>query len=431
MKLLLIGPSRYNNDNTVFKLKKLQFPRLNMLHLAALTPKDVEIKIVEEIVEDIDFDENCDLVGITAFTSQAPRAYTIADEFRKRGKTVVMGGIHVSSLPDEGLAHADCVVIGEADYLWEQVVNDFKNTSLKTTYKSEKLHDLKGFPVPRYDLINRKKYRRAVVVQASRGCPHDCDFCSVTKFFGGSYRARPVDEVIRDVKASGVKRIFFADDNIIANRKYAAELFKKLTPLNIRWGGQATITLGHFPDLCKQMSDSGCQHLCVGIESINQASLDTVGKSHNKVSDYYRLIRTMVKNGLSLHFSMIVGLDGDDEAIFPDTLKFVSELKPLRAMLHVPTPYPGTKLAQRLESENRLFHKDWSKYRDGSVVFQPKNFSKERLEELTLSAFKEIYSLKSVLVRCMFQPKLNILYSLALNFLDRKDAVRGMPLNGG
>ncbi len=431
MKLLLIGPSRYTDDNAILKLEKLQFPRLNMLLLAALTPKGVDIKIVEEIVEEINFDEACDLVAITAFTSQAPRAYTIADEFRKRGKTVIMGGLHASVMQEEALTHADCIVEGEADYLWEQIVNDFIDGNLKQKYKSEKLHDLKGLPVPRYDLINRKKYRRAVVVQASRGCPHNCDFCSVTKFFGGSYRTRPVDEVIRDVKAAGVRRFFFADDNIIANRAYSTELFKKLIPLNIRWTGQSTINLGHFPELCRTMADSGCQHLCIGIESVNQASLESVGKSHNKVSDYHKLIRTMRDNGLSVHFSMIVGLDGDDKSIFPDTLKFISQLKPLRAVLHVPTPYPGTKLTQQLEEEGRLLNKDWSKYRDGSVVFQPKNFSKEELENLTRATTREIYSLKSMVVRCLAQPKLNLAYSFVLNYLDRQAAVRGVPLNGG
>lgn len=431
MKLLLIGPSRYTDDNAILKLEKLQFPRLNMLLLAALTPKGVDIKIVEEIVEEINFDEACDLVAITAFTSQAPRAYTIADEFRKRGKTVIMGGLHASVMQEEALAHADCIVEGEADYLWEQIVNDFIDGNLKQKYKSDKLHDLKGLPVPRYDLINREKYRKAVVVQASRGCPHNCDFCSVTKFFGGSYRTRPVDEVIRDVKAAGVRRFFFADDNIIANRAYSEELFRKLIPLNIRWTGQSTVNLGHFPDLCRLMSDSGCQHLCIGIESINQASLESVGKSHNKVSDYYKLIRTMRDNGLSVHFSMIVGLDGDDKTIFQDTLKFVSELKPLRVVLHVPTPYPGTKLTQQLEEEGRLLNKDWSKYRDGSVVFQPKNFSKEELENLTRATTREIYSLKSMVVRCLAQPKLNLAYSFVLNYLDRQAAVRGVPLNGG
>lgn len=235
MKLLLIGPSVNYDDGYVFEKQRVLFPRLNMLHLAGLTPKDVEIEIVEELAENIDFETKCDLVGITAFTCQAPRAYEIATEFRKRDKTVIMGGIHVSSLPSEALKHVDSIIVGEADYLWPGVIADFKDKKLKPIYECSKLHDLKDLPIPRYDLVKKTNYIMPFMpVQASRGCPHNCDFCTVTRFFGGSYRLRPINEVIRDVKASGSKRILFVDDNIVANRKYARELFTRLIPLKIR-----------------------------------------------------------------------------------------------------------------------------------------------------------------------------------------------------
>jgi len=195
---------------------------LTLLYLAGLTPKDVEVCIVDELVEDVDFKAECDLVAITTFTSQAIRAYDIADKFREAGKKVVMGGIHVSALPDEAKEHADSIIIGEADYLWEGVVEDFSNNRLQPIYKCTKFHDLKSLPVPRYDLVKRNNYMASMMpVQASRGCPHNCEFCTVTEFFGGSYRFRPVDDVIRDVKASGSKSIFFVDNNIIANRAYS------------------------------------------------------------------------------------------------------------------------------------------------------------------------------------------------------------------
>ena len=259
MKLLLIGPSRYDAKGEVLKYKKILFPRLGLLQLAGLTPKDVEVKIIEEFVEDVDFDADYDLIGISAFTSQASRAYKIADEFKKRGKSVIIGGIHASSLPDEAEQYVDSVVIGEAENLWEQVVEDFRAGNLQPRYQSTQHHDLKNLPVPRYDLVNRSKYFVSTMpVQATRGCPFNCDFCSVTRFFGGTYRVRPVDDVIRDIKASGTKRLFFVDDNVISNKEYAKELFTKLIPLNIEWVSQCVIDLGRHTELCRLAAASGC-----------------------------------------------------------------------------------------------------------------------------------------------------------------------------
>ncbi len=432
MKLLLVGPSRYDDEGKVLKKKKSLIPRLGLLHLAGLTPEDVDVSIIDEIVDDIDFSGNYDIVGITAFTSQVERAYTIADEFRQRGKAVIMGGIHISSLPDEAQAHADSVIIGEADYIWEQIIADFKSGELKPRYKCEKFHDLKGLPVPRYDLVDKKKYLASTMpVQASRGCPHNCDFCTVTKFFGGSYRLRPVDEVIRDIKATGSKRIFFIDDNIIANRAYSRELFEKLIPLNLVWMGQCTINLGLFPDLCALMAKSGCFWLCIGVESVNQRSLNSVDKNHNKVSEYHKLLKTIRASGLTFILSMIVGFDEDDETIFGDTVSFVNEVKPIVASMNVPIPYPGTKLTARLESEGRILHKNWSKYRSKNVVFKPKLLGAEQLEEMAIAAHKEVYSFKSILLRGFAQPVKLIFRALIVNFVARLNAAKGENWNSG
>jgi radical SAM superfamily enzyme YgiQ (UPF0313 family) len=421
MKLLIIGPSGCYSDGSLFKKSKSLFPRLNLIHLAGLTPKDVEIEIVEESAENIDFEAECDLVGITAFTSQAPRAYRIADEFRKRDKTVIMGGVHVSSLPDEALKHADSIVIGEADYLWAGIIDDFKNKKLKSIYKHSQLHDLKDLSIPRYDLVNKTDYIMPFIpVQASRGCPHDCEFCAVTRFFGGSYRLRPIGDVIRDVNASGSKRILFVDDNIIGNRKYAKELFTRLIPLKIRWVSQSTINLGRFPDLCRLATKSGCFGLFIGVDSVNQASLNLVGKTQNKVSEYYRLLKSIRENGLSTMLSMIVGLDEDDESIFNDTLQFVSNIKPFMVIIGVPIPYPGTEMARKLETKDRILHKDWSKYRGFNVVFSPKLLTKSQLEKDTLSIVKKLYSFESIIMRSLNQPLRNIPSSIFSNFVIRK-----------
>lgn len=432
MKLLLIGPSRYKDDGAILRRKWIPFPRLNLLHLAALTPKGIQVDVIDELVEEIDFGAECDLVAITTFTSQAPRAYDIADRFRGMGKKVIMGGIHVSSIPEEAKRHTDSIVLGEADYLWRGIIEDFRNNALKPLYQSTQFHDLRRLPTPRYDLVKKRYYLASTMpVQASRGCPHNCDFCTVTRFFGGSYRFRPVDDVVRDIKATGSRRIFFVDDNIIANREYAKELFTRLIPLKIRWSGQSTINLGNFPDLCKLAAESGCFFLCIGVESINQASLNHVGKKHNKVQEYYRLLRAMRENGLSVQLSMIVGFDGDDENIFDETIKFVSDIKPFLTSINVPIPYPGTRLTNRLEVENRILHRDWSKYRVGKVVFSPRLLSKEQLETQALSAYKRLYTFKSIIVRSLSQPRRNIIRSFVTNLIGRKFVYKGEWLNAG
>ncbi len=421
MKLLLIGPSGCNNDGSVFEKGKILFPRLNLIHLAGLTPKDVEIEIVEELAENIDFETECDLVGITAFTCQAPRAYEIATEFRKRGKIVIMGGIHVSSLPSEALKHVDSIIVGEADYLWPGVIADFKDKKLKPIYECSKLHDLKDLPIPRYDLVKKTNYIMSLMpVQASRGCPHNCDFCTVTRFFGGSYRLRPIDDVIRDIKASGSRNILFVDDNIIANRKYARELFTRLISLKIGWVSSSTINIGHFPDLCRLATQSGCFGLLIGIESANQASLNVVGKRQNKVSEYYRLLKSIRKNGLPVMLSIIVGLDEDDEGIFDDTIKFVSNIKPFMPLVGVPIPYPGTGMANKLESGNRLLHKEWFKYRGVNVIFSTRLLGKDKLQKEALSTLKKLYTFKSIIIRSFNQPLQKIFGSLFSNLVMRR-----------
>ncbi len=432
MKLLIIGPSRYNDDGSILKRNKVPFPRLNLIFLASLAPKNVDVTTVDEIVEPLDIEADCDLVAITILTSQAVRAYDIADAFRKRGKKVVMGGIHVSALPEEAKQHADSIVIGEADYLWETIINDFKDNDLKPIYKCEKLHDLKGLPIPRYDLVKKGGYMTSTLpVWASRGCPHNCDFCTVTKFFGNTYRFRPVDDVVRDIKASGSKRFFFIDDNIIANRKYSEELFTKLIPLKIRWNGQSTINIGKFPELCSLASRSGCFFLCIGIESINQESLKTVSKGQNNVSDYYKYLKTIKDNGLSVQLSMIVGFDKDDETIFDNTLKFVSDIKPHLVSLNVPIPYPGTTFTKNLENAGRILHKDWSQYRVGKVVFKPKLLSRDELETKAASTFKKLYSLNSIISRSLAQPKGHFAPSIATNYVARKFVLKNEWLNAG
>lgn len=310
-------------------------PSLALPVVAALTPTDVDVEIEDEYLMDIDFENKADLVGITSMTTQAERAYQIADEFRRRGKPVVMGGIHVSALPEEAAQHCDSVVVGEAELLWERVITDFRKGGLQRVYRTDQRHNLRGLPVPRIDLLPLHRYSIPVIpVQTSRGCPHRCDFCIVTEFFGGTYRFRPVDEVVREIeiqkalfKEKRKKIIFFADDNIAANRVHAKELFKALIPLKIPWGCQCTLNITDDPQLLDLAAESGCIHMFIGIETINAASLKSVNKSFNRVEKYEKALETLRQRGIHVEASMIVGFDEDREDIFDTMLAFLTRNK--------------------------------------------------------------------------------------------------------
>src|SRR3990172_4408517 len=241
MKLLLILPKNERSYwGQVSKSGKAGFARLNLPTLAALTPKEWEVEILDARVTSVDYNARVDLVGITGFTAEIPSAYHIADNFRKKGVKVVMGGVHVSALPDEALQHADAVVIGEAELVWHKLILDFKRGELKQKYKADNLCDMKNMVIPHRNLLNREMYSGFYTLQATRGCPFNCDYCAVTAFFGQEFRTRPVDEVIEEIKGFGSKKFFFMDDNIVGRPRYAKELFRRLIPLNVIWGSQAS-----------------------------------------------------------------------------------------------------------------------------------------------------------------------------------------------
>jgi radical SAM superfamily enzyme YgiQ (UPF0313 family) len=252
MRIELINPNNSFNAANIRFLQKGLFnslkakaysPSLNLCMIAAYTPRDIEVSITDECVSAIDFNKKVDLVGITCLTATAPRAYEIADAFRERGVKVVMGGIHVSTLPDEALQHCDSVVIGEAEGLWEKVIQDFRRERLKSKYQNGSFVDLRGLPIPRRDLLDPKDYVTVNTVQTTRGCPFNCSFCSVKLFNGGRYRFRPIEDVVEEIKTLPSKNVFFVDDTILSRRERTKKLFKALIPLKIRWGSQPSSSL--------------------------------------------------------------------------------------------------------------------------------------------------------------------------------------------
>lgn len=435
MKLLLIQPSQIIDGGKVYKAQKLMFPRLSLPVLASLTPSEIQVEIIDEYFEDVPFDNPADLIGISFMTPQAPRAYQIGDEFRKCGKKVVMGGIHTSALPEEALEHADAVVVGEAEGIWADVLEDFKSGKMGGIYRAPQFPNLKGLPLPRYDLLKKERYRLLKLnfpIQAGRGCPFNCEFCSVTKFFGGKYRCRPVEEVAQEIRQSSLKKIFFIDDNIVSNRAYARELFKALIPLKLRWGGQAPLTLGKDEELLNLAAESGCGLLYIGVESISSSNLTAYGKSFFEAEEISGLLARIQKRGILIRASIIFGMDGDNPDVFQKTVDFLVREKVAYAEFFILTPMPGTGLRRKLEKESRIIDYDWSNYDGLHTVYQPLGLGKESLEKGLWDAYREFYTIPNIFRRCLKMGRQNRrLRTLIANFYYRGMITKGRhPLYG-
>ena len=404
-------------------IKNIWFARLTLTALAALTPPDIEVKITDENVEPIDFEENVDLVGVTGMVMHAPRAYQIAQRFRQRGIPVVMGGPHASSVPLEAKEYVDAVVIGEAENVWQGLIEDFKEGRLKPFYKADAYCSMKGIPPPRRDLLRREAYMTVNCVQTTRGCPHQCDFCHVTHFFGKTYRCRPVEEVIEEVERLDGEFVVFIDDNIAGNRNYAKELFTRLKPLKKKWASQASMTLTRDPELLKLAAESGCVSLFIGVESLSSENLKAVNKAFNQVSQFEEAMKALHDHDIMILAGFIFGLDHDDEGVFERTLRFCERNRIELPTFFILTPLPGTALFQRMESEGRLLHKDWGQYNGATVVFKPRLMTEETLQRGFNWACKEGYSWNSIFKR-VFHPQQRFFTRVVSNIAYRSIAQR-------
>ncbi|MDP4267944.1 MAG: radical SAM protein [Bacteroidota bacterium] len=413
-KLLLIQPSQIDSDGNIKKDKTSFLPRLALPQIAALTPDNYKITIIDEYLEDIDFNSDADLIGISATTPQAPRAYQISKEFRYRGKKVILGGMHASLIPEEAKYHADSIIIGEAENLWDKVLEDFENNNLKPVYKNSPDNlDILHIPSPRLDKLKLDKYEFPFrPVQTTRGCPHNCDYCSVTNFFGKSYRYRSIDDIVREVQGLDSKYVMFVDDNIAANPKRAKQLFKAITPLKINWTSQSTMAVAYDEELLELAQESGCANLMMGLESISAQSLATVNKSFNKVDDYHFMVERLHKHNITVLAFMIFGFDTDDETIFERTAKFTEDLKIDFPVYWILTPLPGTPFYHRMEAEGRIIERDWSKYDCTNVVFKPKLMSPETLQEGYYYACKRGYSFKNMMKKLTYPTGFSIVKHL-------------------
>lgn len=384
MNILLISPVQ---DPEVKTSRFAMIPQLALQLIAGLTPEEHRVRVVEEELEPIDFDAPCDLVGISCMTSNAPRAYRAAAEFKKRGKQVVMGGVHPTVLPEEALRHADAVVVGEAEGVWEQVLEDAESGRLGGTYHQPYP------PLERYVSIDHAGTRRkpfgVVPVMTTRGCPYDCEFCCVNNLFGKKVRHVPVENVVRQITESGGKLFMFLDDNIVGNPGYARRLFEAIKPLGIKWVGQSSISFARDETLMKLAAETGCVGLFFGLESVSTSQLKKMRKS---ISDIHRIeeaIKRIQGHGIGFHASMIFGFDDDTPEVFEQTLRFLNRNKIYSVSLNTLTPYPGTRLYRRMKAQGRLLTEDWRHYDHKTVVFTPMHMTPAQLQAGRMWVFRE------------------------------------------
>ncbi len=377
MKIMLIAPASGKwqrvGKHKLFGGRVFRFSMLSLLSVAAETPPDIHVQLVDEQVEKIPWDADVDLVGITCMTALAPRAYEIAARFRARGVPVVLGGMHPTLCPDEAIQHADAVVAGEAEGLWPRVVEDARAHRLAGIYRHDTLPSLAGIKPPPRHLLDPARYATVHAVQATRGCPHGCDFCAVSAFNRQTQRRRPIEEVVAEVSSIPDRFIIFVDDNLTADRAYAADLFRALKPLKKWWITQSTLAIADDPEFVKLAADAGCKGLFVGLETFSADNLQSVNKGFNRVQQYRDAIRLLHAHGIAIEAGIVFGFDGDNASVFESTLRILDELQVDVIQVSIFTPLPGTP--RHIAMKNRLTDLNWSHYDFHNVVFQPRLMS--------------------------------------------------------
>lgn len=382
------------------EFKRAMAPSFALLTLAALTPSSFDIYLEDENVSSINLEDTPDLVAITVNIDSSIRAYEISEAYRKRGIKVIMGGIHPSVLPDESLMHADSICIGEVEELWEIILQDFSRDQLKRIYYNENITDLAKIPLPRFDIINKNDYLYTNISFTSRGCPFQCQFCyNSARYVHNKFRNRPIKTVIEEVKALNNKHIMFLDDNFIGNINWTKEFLKELKPLKLKWNVACSTNIVNHPDLLDQMQECGCRSLFIGFETINQYTNLSANKAHNNVLLYEKLISELHKRDIMVNASIVFGFDNDTKDVFKNTLEWLIKNKVETVTAHILTPYPGTKLFDKLDQEGRIFDKDWSHYNTSQVVFAPLNMTKEELFNGYLWLYDEFYTYRNIFKR--------------------------------
>jgi len=402
VKIALISPKGplYRHRNGIFK-KSLRYAPLTLTTLASLTPDDVavEYQLIDEGIEEVPLNINADLIGMTVITGTSLRAYELSSHYRKQGIPVVLGGPHVTLLPDEARQHASSIVTGYAEQTWPQLIRDFARGSLQPRYDQGDNLSLENLPFPKRELLDARKFLTMDVFEATRSCAHACDFCVAPSAWGRKPYQKPIDYVIEDIKRQRAKKIIFVDLNLISDKKYAAKLFEAIIALGINWFGLSTSLIMHEPELLTLMARSGCTGLLIGFESISKDNLFSSKKGFNSPENYANLVSTLHRHRISVMGCFVFGMDHDDEAVFDETARFVVDTCIDLPRFAIVTPFPGTPLFDRLNKERRIISRNWELYDGQHVVFQPKLMSVDSLIAGHQRAWKAVYSWRSIVQR--------------------------------
>lgn len=373
---------------------------LTIAVLKSLTPEAVETAFYDDRVELINYDEPTDLVVITVETYTARRSYEISRAFRERGAKVVLGGYHTTLMPEEALLHADAIITGNAETVWESLLEDFQKKELKRCYAGK--HAYSPLP-PDKSIYKGKKYLPVSLIETGRGCCNHCDFCSIASYYRCKYFARPHEYILKDIQNSAYKYHFLVDDNLMADKKNALELFEKINPLKIKWAGQGTLSMAKDEALLKAMKESGCEIILIGFESLEEENLKQMKKSVNLImKERDELVKRIHDAGIGIYATFIFGYDYDTEETIEKALRFSEKHQFYTAAFNHLLPFPGTSLYEYLKRENRLLSEKWwlqENYNYGELAFKPKNISPEKLSRLCRDARKEFLNGKNILRR--------------------------------
>jgi len=411
MRILLISPKGplYRHRGGIFR-KSLRYQPLTLTTLASLVPPelDAEIELIDEGIQEIPDQVEADLVGMTVITGSSSRAYELAARFRRQGIPVVLGGPHVTLMPEEAQGFADSVCVGYAEETWPELLRDFSRGQLQPAYRQKPDLALVGYPFARRDLFDPSQFLTQAVFEATRSCAHDCEFCTAPAAWGRRQYQRPVEWVVEDIRQFGKKKIIFIDLNLVSDQAYARSLFTSLIPLGIQWFGLSTVLIAHDPPLMELMARSGCKGLLLGLETITKGSLGDVGKRFNTSVDYKRLIVDLHALGIAVQGCFVFGLDHDTPKVFDETVEFAIDAGIDLPRFAILTPFPGTPLHTRLAAEGRILTRQWDIYDGQHVVFQPKGMTVAELEAGHQRAWKAVYGYGAIARRLWsarnFQP---------------------------
>ena len=388
-------------------IKYSLFPPLGLALLAGYLTNEDNIRIIDEHVDRLTLDDRPDLVAIEVYVTSAYRAYEIADYYRKLGVYVVMGGLHVTALPNEALQHADTIVCGPAEEAWPRFLNDFRAGRAQRIYYSI-TRTLNNLPKLRRDLINRRKYLVPNSIVVSRGCPHNCDFCYKESFFKGGtfFYTCNIDRVLAEIETLPGRHLFFLDDNIFGNRSFAYDLFRQMRSLKRIWQGAATLKAVLDEELLDCAVESGLRSLFVGFETLNEKSLTAHNKNHNRINEYERAVKMLHERSVMINASFVFGMEGDDKSVFNTTVDWAIRQGMETSTFHILTPHPGTRLYDRYIRQNRIISQNWDLYDTRHAVFQHPVLSTVQLEEGYWQAYRQFYRFSSILRSSTHNPGL-------------------------